>query len=208
MVQGVVVDAAGLIALGGDPGLAFINSRAAPARKPMDLITDGGSYLAFLRDTALIDDTDAAEIRRRFAAAELDVVAAEAAGLREWLRPVLPEWAAAAHRTLPPPVVTRLNEVLAADHRYPALQLDAATGEPGLRQRRSWTAPRQLLVPPIAALAALLTTADRALVRNCESPSCTLWFHDQTKAHRRRWCTMAVCGNREKARRHRSQESG
>lgn len=37
-------------------------------------------------------------------------------------------------------------------------------------------------------------------IRQCQHPSCVLYFHDPTG--RRRWCSMAVCGNRAKARRH------
>lgn len=37
-------------------------------------------------------------------------------------------------------------------------------------------------------------------VRQCEHPSCVLYFYDPTG--RRRWCTMAGCGNRAKAQRH------
>jgi predicted RNA-binding Zn ribbon-like protein len=37
------------------------------------------------------------------------------------------------------------------------------------------------------------------LVRKCEGTTCTLWFLDVSKAHARRWCSMAVCGNRAKA---------
>ena len=35
-------------------------------------------------------------------------------------------------------------------------------------------------------------------------PRCGWVFRDITKAGRRRWCSMAACGNREKARRHRA----
>jgi predicted RNA-binding Zn ribbon-like protein len=49
------------------------------------------------------------------------------------------------------------------------------------------------------AVAQLLAEADFALVRQCEHPDCILWFVDRTKAHKRRWCSMAVCGNRYKA---------
>jgi predicted RNA-binding Zn ribbon-like protein len=37
-------------------------------------------------------------------------------------------------------------------------------------------------------------------IRQCEQPSCVLYFHDTTG--RRRWCSMAGCGNRAKAQRH------
>jgi len=36
----------------------------------------------------------------------------------------------------------------------------------------------------------------------CQNPACVLWFFDTTRNGTRRWCSMAVCGNRAKARRH------
>lgn len=36
----------------------------------------------------------------------------------------------------------------------------------------------------------------------CAHPECVLYFHDTTKNGTRRWCSMAVCGNRAKAARH------
>lgn len=56
------------------------------------------------------------------------------------------------------------------------------------------------LLGPIAEdLAQLLVEGDFSLVRQCEHPDCVLWFYDRTKAHKRRWCSMALCGNRYKA---------
>lgn len=56
-----------------------------------------------------------------------------------------------------------------------------------------------LLGPVAEAVAHLLADGDFALVRQCEHPECVLWFYDRTKAHKRRWCSMALCGNRHKA---------
>jgi predicted RNA-binding Zn ribbon-like protein len=55
-----------------------------------------------------------------------------------------------------------------------------------------------LLVPVALAVAQFLAEGDFELIRQCESTDCTLWFYDRTKAHRRRWCSMALCGNRAK----------
>jgi len=49
----------------------------------------------------------------------------------------------------------------------------------------------------------LLTSRELDHVRECAGDGCGWLFLDTSKAHRRRWCTMAVCGNRAKARRHR-----
>ena len=51
----------------------------------------------------------------------------------------------------------------------------------------------------MAELAAeLVVSGDFELIRKCESDECVLWFYDRTKSHRRRWCSMAACGNRHK----------
>jgi predicted RNA-binding Zn ribbon-like protein len=41
-------------------------------------------------------------------------------------------------------------------------------------------------------------------IRQCEQRSCVLYFYDTTG--RRRWCSMAGCGNRAKASRHYARE--
>ncbi|GAB3108449.1 CGNR zinc finger domain-containing protein [Streptomyces calidiresistens] len=39
-------------------------------------------------------------------------------------------------------------------------------------------------------------------IRPCAGSECVLHFHDTSKNGTRRWCSMAGCGNRAKARRH------
>jgi predicted RNA-binding Zn ribbon-like protein len=63
-------------------------------------------------------------------------------------------------------------------------------------------------VPVAEAVATLLAKGDFSLVRKCESPDCTLWFHDRTKSHHRRWCSMALCGNRMKVAAFRARQKG
>jgi predicted RNA-binding Zn ribbon-like protein len=64
-------------------------------------------------------------------------------------------------------------------------------------------APAADLSAPLAAAAwsagELLTSPDLRRVRACAGSGCGWLFLDPTG--RRRWCVMATCGNREKARR-------
>lgn len=39
-------------------------------------------------------------------------------------------------------------------------------------------------------------------LRPCANPECRLFLIDRSKPNNARWCSMAVCGNRMKARRH------
>ena len=65
---------------------------------------------------------------------------------------------------------------------------------------RQWSTenPAQALAPVAEAAADLLTAPSPKLIRQCEAEQCVLWFYDRTKAHRRRWCSPATCGNRHK----------
>jgi predicted RNA-binding Zn ribbon-like protein len=91
-----------------------------------------------------------------------------------------------------------LNRILAAGSAYSELvrtQPEKLTLQLHNRLERV----ESLLVPVAQAIAMLLAEGDFSLVRQCESSDCVLWFYDHTKAHRRRWCSMALCGNRMKA---------
>ncbi|MDY7101742.1 MAG: CGNR zinc finger domain-containing protein [Actinomycetota bacterium] len=59
-------------------------------------------------------------------------------------------------------------------------------------------------LPGVSAAHALVelmeTSGDR--IRPCQHEECVLWFVDTSRNGTRRWCSMAVCGNRAKASRH------
>ena len=71
------------------------------------------------------------------------------------------------------------------------------------RMRRRWPTPESLLMPIVEALAKLVCEEDFTQVKACEGPACTLLFADHTRGHARRWCSMAICGNRAKVAAHR-----
>ena len=93
--------------------------------------------------------------------------------------------------------VSTLNEFLSESRSYLELATDK-NGSTHLTRRWKRRTPEEVLAPLAEAAAEFLTTADFDLVRRCESEDCVLWFYDQTKSHRRRWCSMATCGNRHK----------
>jgi predicted RNA-binding Zn ribbon-like protein len=71
-----------------------------------------------------------------------------------------------------------------------------------LRWDSSATPPPERVLHAITRYAAgLFTSEAMAQVRECDAPHCRWMFLDTSKNHRRRWCDMKVCGNREKARR-------
>jgi predicted RNA-binding Zn ribbon-like protein len=55
-----------------------------------------------------------------------------------------------------------------------------------------------VLWPIVRSTVELLTSHQRALVRECEGEDCTWLFLDHSKNRTRRWCDMDICGNRAK----------
>lgn len=75
----------------------------------------------------------------------------------------------------------------------------------------AWKPPARTLdalAPVVMDAAELVTAAGHERLRYC--PSCDWLFEDQTRNGQRRWCDMADCGSRDKARRYyqRTREAG
>lgn len=100
-----------------------------------------------------------------------------------------------------------LNRYLQACLSAPLLERGAG-GQLVLNRRARGDALACLLGPVAEAVAQLLVEGDFSLVKQCEHPDCILWFYDRTKAHKRRWCSMALCGNRYKAAQFRKKSCG
>lgn len=101
--------------------------------------------------------------------------------------------------------LTELNAFLAHGRQEPVLVQNRA-GDVRLEQRFATDTAEQMLMPVALAAAELLANGNFDLVRTCESDDCVLHFYDRTKSHRRRWCSMATCGNRAKVQMFRSRQ--
>ena len=91
----------------------------------------------------------------------------------------------------------QLNAVLSHGHLRLSLRPDMVPEQTLETGEAAWR-------PAVIAAASLLDLLRQApgRIRSCEHPDCVLWFYDTTRNGTRRWCSMAVCGNRAKARRH------
>lgn len=195
-------------------GLDFLNSLAMPGDVEVEWLGSGEDLLAWLEAAGLVDQEALDEVRARAKPKELDAVASRARALREWFRGFVQRHRG---RPLAPSAagdLETLNRLLASDEAFTQIvartPADASDGESALTRvaRRRWQAPDALLLPIAQAMAEFVTTADFADVKKCESPTCVLHFLDTTRGRRRRWCSMAVCGNRAKQAAHRDRVAG
>ena len=192
-------------------GLDFLNTLAIPVDVEVEWLESGEDLLAWLESAGLLDRAAADEVRALATAEELDAAAAQARALRGWFRDFVQRHrgkplARSAESELEP-----LNGLLARDRTFIQIvtraKADLHDGDSALKvvARRRWQAADDLLLPIAQAIAELVSTADFAEIKKCEGPACVLHFLDTTRGGRRRWCNMAVCGNRAKQAAHRDR---
>jgi predicted RNA-binding Zn ribbon-like protein len=194
------------IFVGDALGLDFLNSIATPVDTAIDWIADGEGYLSWLDQARLIPGDVLGEIRARSLPGELDRVADQARGLREWFRGFVCQHKG---RPLTPNALVELeplNRLLERDESFSRIAVRPAEQTRfELQSVRRWWKPDALLLPVGEALARLVCTEDFSNVKACEGSACTLLFADHTRGHARRWCSMAICGNRAKQAAHRTR---
>jgi|SRR5215472_2301055 len=104
---------------------------------------------------------------------------------REWIEPV--------------------NEILRITEGHD--ELDSVDGSEWMLEFVAREGGLEWLLAAVARSGAeIIAEGTRAPLRICANPHCGLFFYDDSRTLRRRWCSMALCGNRSKvaafARRH------
>jgi len=153
-------------------------------------------FVAFLTATNVITQDRAARLRYLVISEPLAVEAVHAKILR--LRESQLAIFAAVARKKPFPSIWAepINEILRITDGHDELvqqgdawHLQFIARENGLE----W-----LLAAVARSAADLLVEGPDAPIRRCANPKCRLFFYDDSRTGRRRWCSMAVCGNRHK----------
>jgi predicted RNA-binding Zn ribbon-like protein len=195
-----------------NPGLDFLNSIAVPVDAEVEWLASGEDLLAWIKQAGLVPDEVLNAFRRSAVAGELDAIAAQARALRDWFKPFVYKHMGRplerrAIRQLEP-----LNQLLAREQAFGQIVVQdrRKAGDTGVsslawRPQRRWQSPESLLLPLARSLADLVCTEDFTHVKACEGLACTLLFVDRTRGHVRRWCSMAICGNRAKQSAHRQR---
>jgi predicted RNA-binding Zn ribbon-like protein len=197
-VASVVVDGIAVpISVSGHPALDFCNTRAGwDLPQPKEYLKGHRHLCVWAREKGLLSAAATARLRRA-AAADPDAagrVLQRAIALRDALYAVLTGAARPSDWSL---LTAEVRLAVAAARLEPA---------PTTRSPAAWVlAPRPYTVelPLLAvahAAADLVTSPAGAAVAACPGPGCGWLFTDPRR--RRRWCSMAWCGNRSKVRRH------
>jgi predicted RNA-binding Zn ribbon-like protein len=187
--------------------LDFLNSIATPVDTPVDWLDSSAGLLKWLGEAKLVPADVLDELKARAMPGELDKVAEQTRALREWFRAFVRKHMG---RPLPPKALQELaplNSLLGRDEMFRRISRHRRGERDALELQtmRRWRSPQSLLLPIGEALAKFVCEEDFANVKACEGRSCTLIFADHTRRRARKWCSMAICGNRAKQAAHRDR---
>jgi predicted RNA-binding Zn ribbon-like protein len=188
--------------VGGHPALDFANTLGQSLDgAPNEHLIDYRAVLTWSRRLDLLTSAEVSALRKA-AAARPDQAARTLARARTLRTDIQQLFAArAAGQPAPRRALAQLNRQLADALGHAAL---AERGD-GFEWR--WAGARDALDRPLwpvaRAAADLLVDPACARVRECAGDDCQWLFLDLSKNGARRWCSMALCGNRTKIRRFR-----
>ncbi|MCB0164801.1 MAG: CGNR zinc finger domain-containing protein [Anaerolineae bacterium] len=184
--------------------LDFINTQIIQGGQLVELLEDFTDLVGWLAAVQLLDAAQAEEaISRWNNTGDGQHVFERALTFRATLRDIAKQ--IVAGQPVSPAVVEDINKLL----RYRIHYSELISGHEGFTTRSyaEFDEAIHLLTPIAEAASELLCSADFSLIKKCENPECILYFYDTSKNHKRRWCSMSICGNRMKVaayyRRHR-----
>jgi predicted RNA-binding Zn ribbon-like protein len=186
---------------GGNPCLDFadtVDDRISD--HPRELLTDYGRLLQWGEEAGVITARTAERLRHLTSEAPGNALTTlrTSIQLRDTIYDIFS--AVAQRRAIPSTALAILNKAVRQAARHTQLV------NANRRFTREWIEPESnldsMLWPVSRAAAELLIGEEIGYVRQCASETCSWLFLDKTKNHRRRWCDMKSCGNRDKARRY------
>jgi len=197
-----VSDRAGLFDWsGGHPALDLVNTLdERPFASPIENLASFGDLVRFTDLAGLIDRPLARQLAK-LSDPRCSLVVKKARKLREHLHDVLQ--AMHAGRRVAQQDLDAINHDIQTAHAVRSLRTSASGGLVSHR----WSQPIAADVPLNAcalAVEELLVEVDQKRIRKCRAADCGVYFVDSSKGHRRQWCSMTNCGNREKQRRWRA----
>jgi predicted RNA-binding Zn ribbon-like protein len=186
---------------GGHPALDLVNTLdERPSDAPIEMLSTFGDLVRFAELSGLIEPA-LVENMRLLSGPACSRAVRRARELREHLFGVLK-----ARRAGDPVAQGPLDAIAVEVRRAHSARTFASTKRRGVIAHR-WvypTSPEVIVYACALAVEDLLVAANHDRIRKCGADDCDVFFIDTSKAHRRQWCSMKNCGNREKQRRWRS----
>lgn len=174
--------------LAGGLWIDFLNTQPVVGGEILDLIADAPKLAHWCALADLPDGTSG--------------TASTAQTLRTHLRTAFE--AMRARTPIPRAAVSAVNDLLAHLH----IRRQLVPSLDGYRLIEDLAEDSRTLETLIALdFAGFVEGYEPVRLKRCDNPKCSMVFYDRGKNNRRRWCSTAVCGNRDKVANYRARKA-
>lgn len=188
------------IFVGEHPSIDFANTCLTPDGQKMDYLRTWADLVDWLSMTGLSTE------------ANLKLPAARGAEALESVTKLRQAWKTQLARLISGDKVSdqfveHLNRLLADESFHEELHRDGKSFFRLVRSVPQLSGEKLALTILSQQIAVFLAEANLSYLRRCANTvSCSLYFYDTTKNHRRQWCSAAACGNRHKVAQFRQRQ--
>jgi predicted RNA-binding Zn ribbon-like protein len=192
IAEGIRTGRPEFIFVGEHPAIDFANTFSTPNGEGTEHLLAWPDLIDWLSITKLSDDQDLELPVARGAEALRSVVELREAWAAELAQLV-------AGEQVSDEFLVRVNRLLADDVFHDELRHGEETGYRLVRSGSQLQGEKHALALLGRQIAHFLAEANLSYLHRCaNTSSCSLYFYDTTKNHRRQWCSVASCGNRHK----------
>jgi len=188
----------------GRLNLDFANTQLVDREEKRDLLPNGTAVLRWAQQAALITPAQQDDWLGRLTADKLAELHRDAMALRQTIDEILQLAPETTHEAVTQHL-PELNRFLTAGG------LQRHIHQQGDKFALDWQIdpdnPTGILTRIALDAAELISEQNWRRIKQCQHPQCILHFFDTSKNASRRWCSMELCGNREKVSRHRRKQS-
>jgi predicted RNA-binding Zn ribbon-like protein len=180
-----------LFLLGGKPWINLVNTQYISENKNIDILIDPSKTLQWLEDNNLLRKSDFLSLKN---GENLNSLTEDLKSLRELSKMILNDLEKQGELSLN--LVEQLKRLtkqikvslsIESEHNKLTLVYEGLTTKEHV----------QYFI--IQSIIQTLNSTPTDRVRKCEHEECRLYFVDTSKSGKRRWCSMELCGNRQKA---------
>ncbi len=180
------------IFVGEHPALDFVNTLITPGGEPQEFLPSWSEVINWFAATGLSQDRSLHLSVARGTEALKSVLK-----LRETWQSLLGQLITGGK--VSDDFLQSLNRLLSEDTFSETIQRDGSKAFHLVRSSTPRPGEKLALTILACQIADFLVSANLEYLHRCaNTASCTLYFYDTTKNHRRQWCSAASCGNRHK----------
>ncbi|SEN93782.1 Conserved protein containing a Zn-ribbon-like motif, possibly RNA-binding [Amphibacillus marinus] len=177
--------------LGGAAWINLINTAYVSNKRKIDILDNSATTLHWLVENELLSETDSLAFAKEESS---DLIISDLQFMRELSKSML--YDLEQQGSLSQDTTEQFNNLI----KQVDVKLTLDLGSNKLKVvAKGLTTRDHVLYQIIQSIIQTIETTAVSRIRKCEHAECQLHFVDTSKSGRRRWCSMELCGNRQKA---------